>query len=306
MTTGRRDFILISHNATEFHILKINASHAAIAPKRTATASRRSRGTPAYRVNVLERAIDVLEAFERVGFALRLADVAATTNLHPTTALRLLTILCHRGLVTRDSETGRYSLGYGLLALAEVAKARTGLVERCLPTMRRLRDSLNETILLSVRDGDWRVDLEQLVGLQENRLVVTLGGRKLLYVGAASKLLLSAMTDNEIEDYLTRTPLVSRGEQTIVDPDALRSEVARIRSRGYAESLSEGPSRGAAVAAQVFEGDEMVASLSVFLPGQRYGRHLRRGLIETVCAAAASLAQRSANRSENKHAVTAR
>jgi DNA-binding IclR family transcriptional regulator len=306
LTTGRRDFILISYDATEFHILKISASRPAIAPKRTATVSRRNRGTPAYRVNVLERAIDVLEAFERVGFALRLADVAATTNLHPTTALRLLTILCHRGLVTRDGETGRYSLGYGLLALAEVAKARTGLVERCLPTMRRLRDSQNETILLSVRDGDWRVDLEQLVGLQENRLVVTLGGRKLLYVGAASKLLLSAMTDGEIEGYLTRTPLVARGEQTIVDPDALRAEVTRIRSRGYAESLSEGPSRGAAVAAPVFEGDEMVASLSVFLPGQRYRRHLRRGLIETVCAAAASLAQRRPHRMENRLAVTGR
>jgi DNA-binding IclR family transcriptional regulator len=157
--------------------------------------------------------------------------------------------------------------------------------------------------LLSVRDGDWRVDLEQLVGLQENRLVVTVGGRKLLYVGAASKLLLSAMTDNEIDDYLTRTPLVARGEQTIVHPGALRAEVARIRSRGYAESLSEGPSRGAAVAAPVFEGDEVIASLSVFLPGQRYGRNLRRGLIETVCTAARSLSQRGAFSLGNRHAV---
>lgn len=266
----------------------------------------RRGGAPAYRVTVLERAIDVLEAFERVGLSLRLADVAAATRLHPTTALRLLTILCRRGLVMRDAETGRYSLGYGLLALAEVAKARTGLVEHCLPVMRRLRDSLNETILLSVRDGDWRVDLEQLVGLQENRLVITVGGRKLLYVGAASKLLLSAMTDDEIDDYVARTPLLARGEQTIVDPAALRAEMARIRSRGYAESLSEGPSRGAAVAAPVLAGDRVVASLSVFLPGQRYGRNLRRDIVDAVCAAAASLSEGRAFKSEDRHAVMVR
>ncbi len=286
--------------------MKPIASRPATAPTRAAPARRRSGGAPAYRVNVLERAIDVLEAFERAGLALRLADVAAAASLHPTTALRLLTILCHRGLVMRDGETGRYSLGYGLLALAEVAKNRAGLVERCIPTMRRLRDSLNETTLLSVRDSEWRVDIEQLVGLQENRLVVSVGTRKLLYVGAASKLLLSAMKNDEIDDYLTRTPLVARGEQTIVDPNALRTELARIRSRGYSESLSEGPSRGAAVAAPVFESDVMVASLSVFLPGHRYRRHLRRGLIETVCAAAASLSQRGAFDSENRHAVIPR
>lgn len=278
----------------------VNHSASAVA------ARRRSPGTSAYRVNVLERAVDILEAFERVGLALRLADVAAATNLHPTTALRLLTILCRRGLVMRDAETGRYSLGYGLLALAEFAKARTGLVERCLPTMRRLRDSLNETILLSVRDGDWRVDLEQLVGSQENRVVVTTGARKLLYVGAASKLLLSAMTDGEIDDYLGRTPLVARGAHTIVDRDALRAEIGRIRSRGYAESLSEGLSGGAAIAAPVFEGDGIVASLSVFLPAQRYGRNIRRGIIEAVCAAAAALSRPAKFRSESRHAVMVR
>jgi DNA-binding IclR family transcriptional regulator len=120
-----------------------------------------------------------------------------------------------------------------------------------------------------------------------------------------SKLLLSAAMDDAFDEHLTRMR-GARGAPRIVDMDVLRAEVARLRSRAYAGSSSERRDQGAEVAALVFEGDEMGAWLSVFLPGRRYGRPFRCDHSDTGCAGAASPSQRRTIDAENKRAVMVR
>ena|SRR5437868_9539013 len=112
-----------------------------------------------YAVSSLDRAIDILEAFSLRRPELGLKEIAAATGLHKATAFRLLAGLCRRGLVIKHGATGAYRLGFKLIGLAEIAKVPGGLVAEALPVMRALRDALDETVYLSVRAGDWRVDL---------------------------------------------------------------------------------------------------------------------------------------------------
>ena len=75
-----------------------------------------------YRVNVLDRAVAILKAFDLSHPSLTLSEVAVRAKLHTSTCLRLLTTLRHHGMVSRDEGSGRYCLGYEILALAEVAR----------------------------------------------------------------------------------------------------------------------------------------------------------------------------------------
>lgn len=256
--------------------------------------SKRSAGSeerPEYRVNVLERAIMILHSFSLSNPTMSLSEVSARTGLHPSTATRLLATLQRHGLVSRDETTNRFSLGYELLSLAEIARSSSSLATWSEAVMRKLRDRFNETVFISVREGDFRIDIEQMVGLQDVRRVVSTGVAKPLYIAATSKVLLAAMPDDEIDAYLARTELVAYGPHTFTNPDALREEIRHIRAAGYAESAGEHNNTGGmAIAAPIFDGrGNAVGALSVTVPAYRMTEELKSGLIRGVVAGAAEI-----------------
>ncbi len=243
-----------------------------------------------YRVAAVDRAISLLHAFTPRTPELALSQLASRTGLHRATALRLLRVLARHGLIEQDAQTARYRLGLGLIGLAETAKQQTGLVARALPAMRQIQEHLNETCFLSVRAGDSRVNIEQLVGLQELRRVVSIGDPKPLYVGASSKVLLAGMPDEWIDAYLARTRLVPSTAWTITDPARLREEIARIRRQGYAEAIREGDAQSTGAAAPLRDAlGQVVAAVAISIPYARHGKPLMAAIIDAVLRAAAAI-----------------
>lgn len=241
-----------------------------------------------YRVNVLDRAITVLKVFDASHKSLTLSEIAGRADLHISTCLRLLTTLRRHGMIQRDQDNGRYSLGYEILALAEIARGSGGLSEWARPAMRELCRTFDETVVLSIRNGDYRIDLDQEIGQQNVRRVITLGEAKPLYAGAASQVLMSGLTDHAIDDYLTRIPLLKLAENTITDAQELRQILARIRRDGFAESFQQqSDNGGAGIAAGIFDARrEMVGVIGVSVPQYRFTPTLRSKLIPAVMAAA--------------------
>ncbi|MCO5731602.1 IclR family transcriptional regulator [Rhizobium sp. SSA_523] len=241
-----------------------------------------------YKVNVLDRAIAILDAFAQGGPSLSLSEIALRTNLHVSTCLRLITNLRHHGLIAKDEASGRYRLGYRLLTLAEIARGNSGLVEAALPTMRDLSRQFNETVVLSVRVGDSRVDIEQVIGQQSVRRVVTLGTEKPLYAGAASRALLAGMSDEELNGYLQRTELKKLASQTITDERELRAAVTAVRETGYAESVQEQYDNSGGGVVSMIRGvrSEVIGVIGISVPQFRFSEELKKQLRPAVVAAA--------------------
>ncbi len=241
-----------------------------------------------YRVNVLDRAVAILKAFDLSHPSLTLSEVAVRAKLHTSTCLRLLTTLRHHGMVSRDEGSGRYCLGYEILALAEVARGSGGLVEWARPVMRELCERFDETVVLSVRSGDFRIDLDQVIGQQNVRRVTALGDQKPLYAGAASQVLLSGLSDAELDAYLDRVELLKLAEHTVTDVAQLRRIVTRIRHDGVIDSFQQqSDSGGAGVAAGIFGArGELVGAIGVSVPQYRFTPSLRAKLIPAVLAGA--------------------
>jgi len=246
-----------------------------------------------YRVNVLDRAIAILKIFRTGEPSLSLSEIAARTELHVSTCLRILSVLRRHGLVSKDEDSGRYRLGYEVLALAEIARSSGGLVDLARPMLRELSQNFNETAAISVRAGDSRIDLDQVVGEQSVRRVITLGVKKPLYAGAASRVLLSGLSDKELEGYLQRTSLERLASRTITDPEELKESLRRIRRDGYAESVKEQfEESGAGVVAPVYDArGQLIAAVGVSVPQFRFTRELRAKLIPAVKETAARISR---------------
>ena len=245
-----------------------------------------------YSVSTVERALDVLRAFTHQQPELSLTDIASATGLHKATVFRLLTTLSRRGMTMKDPRTGLYRLGFGVIALSEVAKASTGFVTQARPFMRRIRDELNETVYIAVRVGDDRINLDQLEGIRDFRRVVAIGKLNALYVGSTSHVLLAALPDDEIGEYLARTKFVPPFAGAKVDAQTLWRAVAHVRRHGYAETHNKRIDEGASISAAVRgPGDAVLGALTVSIPIRRYATELRAQAIEVVIAAARDLSQ---------------
>jgi DNA-binding IclR family transcriptional regulator len=224
-----------------------------------------------YAIGVLSRAFDILATFSHAEPSLSLGDVVTAVRLPKTTVFRVLSSLVERGYCECDPQTGRYSLGFELLRLADIRRRQTNVHDVAAPAMRDIRNAVNETVILSVRAGDSRVHIDFVEGLHAMRRMADLGVPAPLYAGAASKVLLAGMDDEEIEAYLDRTDLTAFQDATITDRTVLWREVRSIRRRGFAESKGELFAGGGALAAPIkdFSG-RTIAVLDILTPEHRY------------------------------------
>jgi len=225
--------------------------------------------------------------------------VVQATGLPKTTVFRLLSSLIERDFCELDPQTGKYSLGFALVRLADIRRRQSNVHDVAIPVMREIRNEVNETVILSVRSGDFRVHIDFVEGLHPMRRMADLGVRAPLYAGAASKVLLAGMDDDEIEAYLGRTRLTAFQDTTITDKGVLWREIRSIRKCGYAESKGELFPGGGALAAPLkdFSGGT-VAVMDILTPEHRYTAEHRERCITLLLDGARQASHRLGYRGE--------
>jgi len=165
---------------------------------------------------------------------------------------------------------GALKIGLAAVRLLDVPAAAK-------PVLHRLVEITGETATLSIRDGWTRMYLDQVLSPKEVRMSVSVGHSYPLHAGSSSKAILAALPDPEIEEYLHTGKRDRLTAATIVDPVALRNEIATIRRLGYATSRGERQADAGSVASAVYQADGRVfGSLSVCGPAFRFDAATQR------------------------------
>jgi DNA-binding IclR family transcriptional regulator len=148
----------------------------------------------------------------------------------------------------------------------------------------------SETATLSVRQGWSRVYVDQVLSPQEVRMWVTLGKAYPLHAGSSSKAILAALSDREVDQYLTEHGLESLTTSTISSREELKAEIESIRARGYASSSGERRADAGSVAAPILQaGGQVFGSISICGPITRFDKTAIRRYGALVKEAAAKL-----------------
>lgn len=243
-------------------------------------------------IAAVERAIDVLLLFGRSGRPdMGVTEIAQELGITKGAVHRILTALRSRRLVTADPTTRRYALGPAAVALGRAYLARTDLRMLAAPELRALAEECGETATLSVRRGETRLYVDQVLPASELRIEVAVGTPFPLHAGASSKAILAFLSDDEIDVYLGQPRLEELTARTVTNAAALRKEIAQIRKRGYATSVGERQEGAAAVAAPVLDHDGCVIA-AVSLAGPQF--RFRQRLSECAAKVQASAARLSA------------
>lgn len=239
-------------------------------------------------VRSVERAMDILLCFADQPGGLGVTQIADRLGLYKSTVHRLLQALEAKGFVRRDPMSERYHLGERVLQLAASFPQSDDLPAVATPEMIRLRDETEETVSLYIRDELERVRIHKAEGLQEVRRVVQLGQRMPLYVGAASKILLTYAPE-DVRSKVMNPEHLPEG----FSRQALEKQLAQVKLQGYAISMEEREQGSAAVAAPVLDRyGQAVAALAVSGPASRFDEASMQRSAILVRLAAERIAQR--------------
>ncbi len=241
------------------------------------------REPSAKRVRIVERAASILECFSHATPELSLTQVCSRLAIPKPTAFRILTVLVRNGLLEHNPSSNIYMLGFATLRYAESLIQSLDIREPARAAMQRIRDEVNETVVLSVREGDDRFNVDSVQSTHAISQAQQVGVPIPLYAGAASRVLLAAMPDDDIRGYLARVRPVAFSKTTITNPAQLLKEVAQIRRRGYAISNSEYTAGGCAVACAITDANGFgQAALHFSIPPARYSVTLEKQLVRRL------------------------
>src|SRR5712672_1137418 len=221
-------------------------------------------------IQVIDRMARLLEVLAQHPEPLGLKQISQYTQLHPSTAHRILSALSADRLVDRV-EPGSYRLGMRLLELGNLVKSRISVRELALPLMRELHAHTGETANLSVRHDDEIVYVERSSsGRSAMRVVHVIGARASLHVTAAGKLFLLEDGFARLRDYAKRTGLVEHTRNTITNLPLLERDLERTQRQGGATDNEEAEMGVRCVAAGIRDdAGRLVAALSLSTPAER-------------------------------------
>lgn len=240
-------------------------------------------------VQVLGRAIAILNYLAQADGGASLTEVANGVGLAASTAHRLLTSLESERYVRFDAETKLWSVGVQAFIAGNGFLRTRDVVRMARPHMRTLMEASGETVNLAIEDQGAAVYLSQVECREMMRTFARLGARVPMHCSGVGKALLSALDDAALSRHVARHGLTQMTARTVTSLADLKADLAAIRARGYAIDDEEHAVGLRCVAATVFnEHGDPVCAVSLSGPMAR--------ITDTRIATLGMLAQQAAER----------
>jgi DNA-binding IclR family transcriptional regulator len=161
-----------------------------------------------------------------------LGEVAEHFDVHKTTVLRQLQSIESAGFVLRHKD-GRYGVGVGLIATAQIALDRMDLRDVASDELRSLHVKTGNTLHLAQLIGSSIVYVDKVDDVDGVRMYSRVGKTVPAYCTGVGKVILAQLSRERIDEVLESVEWVRHTATTIPDRASLDAELKLIRSRGW-------------------------------------------------------------------------
>jgi DNA-binding IclR family transcriptional regulator len=217
------------------------------------------------------RVLEILDLLTAREGPLTFTEIADALGYPRSSLHNLLRTLVQGGWAELDPVSRRYTLGIRAWQAGQVYLRAVSLADRARPYMEAVRDALDETVQVAVRDGRHNVYVAKADGSQLLVLASAVGRRLAAHATGVGKVLLADLTPDERRALLYGQPLERFTANTVTDPAALEADLAAIRTQGYAVDDEEYTHGVRCVAVPVRDhSGRVVAAMSVSVPTIRF------------------------------------
>jgi IclR family KDG regulon transcriptional repressor len=217
----------------------------------------------------VKNALLILRSFTMEEPEKKISDLSSSLGLNKSTVSRTMATLASEGFVYKDPETKKYRLGLSILALSGIVNSTMDVYRESQPILHKLVEDIGETAHISVLDHLDTIYIQKVECHHPVRFLTHIGKRNPAYCTSSGKVLLAYSNDRIIEK-VVENGLQSFTENTITDPDELRSHLKTIKENGFAYSIEEFFEGVNSIAAPIYDyTGKVIAALTVVGPKQR-------------------------------------
>ncbi|MBT8768903.1 IclR family transcriptional regulator domain-containing protein [Metapseudomonas boanensis] len=180
----------------------------------------------------LARGLAVIHAFQERKRHLTIAQISHRTEIPRAAVRRCLHTLIKLGYVTTDGRT--YSLLPKVLTLGHAYLSSTPLAVTAQPILDRLSEQLHEACSMATLEGDEILYIARSATPQ--RLIsvdLSVGSRLPAYCTSMGRILLAALDDAALTDYLDHVDLQVKTSRTVHTREGLLASIEEIRRQGW-------------------------------------------------------------------------
>jgi DNA-binding IclR family transcriptional regulator len=225
--------------------------------------------------------------------------LSAETGLHSPTTYRILSSLTQNNFVEKDT-SGHYRLGRQLQQLGIHVQGSNDIRSVARPVLEALCGKLNESVHLTIREGDYVVYIEKAFPNRMMQIQQLIGSRAPLHVTAVGKMVLGFAGHQAIEEYSQRTNLPMYTRNTINSVERLKQECFQALRDGYALDNEEAELDVGCIGVLVYDDtNTAVAGLSLSAPITRRSNKWIKLVIEAGEALSRQLGHRISESSES-------
>jgi len=244
-------------------------------------------------IQSVDRALHLLEEAASEEDWIGLRELARRCDLKVPTAQKRLKTMAHRGFLEFSPEYRKYRLGYKFFLLAEGFDPALVWRELVIPSVDRISEQFNETVVATVFQGhvlrsiEWRPSKHALgVNLPVDRFPFP-------HQLASGQALLAYLTDAQLEHYYSRQNWPESPTNCPGSPEQLKDELERGRERGWFKVADIGGSGTVAWAVPVCDADgSAVLALGCSMPLSRCEEEIEQAVIRNLQEEAGLLSQR--------------
>jgi IclR family transcriptional regulator, pca regulon regulatory protein len=192
-------------------------------------------------VQSFARGLQVIRSFSAQAPQQTLSEVAQRTGLTRAGARRILLTLEGLGYVRTNGR--QFSLAPRILDLGFAYLSSLPLWNLAEPVMERLVEDVKESCSAAVLDG---ADVVYVLRVPTHKIMsinLGIGSRLPAYCTSMGRTLLAELDGRTLDQLLHDVPPMRRTERTIVDPAALKEQLAKVREQGWClvdQELEEG------------------------------------------------------------------
>jgi len=248
---------------------------------------------PQYPIESVDNALRLLLMFRDRG-EIRLSEAREALGVAQSTAHRLMAMLAYHDFVRQDPASRAYRAGPALIDVGLSVVRSMDIRAIARPFLEALMQQVGETVHLATLEG---ADARFLDAVESEHALRVAGrtGRILpAHATSVGKAMLAALPDSEIDRIYPAEALPAQTTRTITTKAALRTELERVRKRGYASNGGESEDGVSSIGVAVLNSSgRPVAAVSVAAPVSRMSASMARQtavpLAETARQVAAGL-----------------
>ncbi|HWR39180.1 MAG TPA: IclR family transcriptional regulator [Patescibacteria group bacterium] len=227
-----------------------------------------------YLVASVDRAMELLIILEEAPQDMGVTELSKVLGVQKSTVHNLLQTLLVRDFI-RQTDSGRYTLGFRLMRLGQSAADRLDIRRLALPLLRELAAEANEYVLFAVINRDELTIVENVPPPRPTFLVPKFDYCHTFHSSSLGKVFL-AFGPEEQQAQILAGKFTRYTPYTMVEKERLLEEITKIQEQGYAIACNETIEGVTCIGAPVFnahgklEAAVSVSSSSAWLTNAKY------------------------------------